>query len=61
MPCRTEGRENWVIFGEVLGIHVEDGIISDGLVDVTRYRPVSRLGYMDFATISEVYAMGRPD
>ncbi len=61
MPSRREDRENWVIFGEVLGIHVDDSIITDGLVDVTRYRPVSRLGYMDFASISEVYAMGRPD
>ena len=61
MPCWGEGRENWVIFGEVLGIHVDESVVTDGLVDVTLYQPVSRLGYMDFATIREVYEMQRPD
>ena len=53
--------ENWVIFGQVIGFHVDEAIIKDGLVDVTLYQPVSRLGYMDYATITEVYAMDRPD
>ena len=41
---------------ENVGIAVEDG-----LVDVTRYRPVSRLGYFDYATVTEVFQMFRPD
>lgn len=61
MPCWHDGRENWVIFGEVIGVHVDEAIIKDGLVDVTLYQPVSRLGYMDYATVTETYAMNRPD
>ena len=28
---------------------------------MTLYQPVSRLGYMDYATVTEVYAMDRPE
>ena len=61
MPCWREGKENWVIFGEVIGIHVDPKIIRDGLVDVTIYKPVSRLGYMDYSTTIDVFQMDRPD
>ena len=61
MPCWNEGRENWVIFGEVVGIHVDPKIIKDGLVDVTLYQPVSRLGYMDYSAVTELFQMDRPD
>ena len=61
MPCWHEGRENWVIFGEVVGIHVDPKIIKDGLVDVTLYQPVSRLGYMDYSAVTELFQMDRPD
>jgi flavin reductase (DIM6/NTAB) family NADH-FMN oxidoreductase RutF len=60
MPCWHEGRENWVIFGEVVGIHVDPKIIKDGLVDVTLYQPVSRLGYMDYSAVTELFQMDRP-
>lgn len=61
MPCWREGRENWVIFGEVIGIHVDPNIIKNGLVDVTSYQPVSRLGYMDYSTVTQLFQMERPD
>lgn len=61
MPCWHEGRENWVVFGEVVGIHVDPKIIKDGLVDVTLYQPVSRLGYMDYSAVTELFRMDRPD
>lgn len=50
-----------MIFGQVIGVHVDETIIKNGLVDVTLYQPVSRLGYMDYATVTEVYAMNRPE
>ncbi len=28
---------------------------------MTLYQPVARLGYMDYTTVTEVYAMDRPD
>ena len=50
-----------VIFGEVVGIHIADEVIVDGMLDIARIRPLSRLGYMDYAIIDEVFPMARPD
>ncbi|WP_298818123.1 flavin reductase family protein [uncultured Roseibium sp.] len=57
-----DGKEadSWVVFGQVVGVHIDDSIIVDGRVDVTRYKPLSRLGYMDYAVIEKVFEMGRP-
>lgn len=50
-----------VIFGEVVGIHIADEVIVDGLLDITRIRPLARLGYMDYAVVEDVFAMARPE
>ncbi len=52
--------DNWIVFGQVVGIHIDDSIIVDGKVDVTRFKPLSRLGYMEYAAITEVFDMARP-
>jgi flavin reductase (DIM6/NTAB) family NADH-FMN oxidoreductase RutF len=49
-----------VILGEVVGIHIDDAMIVNGLVDVTRLQPLARLGYMDFCTVNELFAIQRP-
>ncbi|MBT5263607.1 MAG: flavin reductase family protein [Rhodospirillaceae bacterium] len=61
MPCWHESRENWVIFGEVIGIHIDESCVVDGMVDVLKYTPVARLGYMDYSEVTELFAMDRPD
>ncbi|TYC65382.1 flavin reductase family protein [Stappia sp. BW2] len=52
--------DNYVVFGQVVGVHIDDSILVDGMVDVTLYKPLSRLGYMDYASVNEVFQMGRP-
>jgi flavin reductase (DIM6/NTAB) family NADH-FMN oxidoreductase RutF len=49
-----------VVLGEVIGIHIDDSVIVDGLVDVTRVQPLARLGYMDFCAVNELFAIQRP-
>ena len=62
LPCTRPGMTNFVVFGEVVGIHIDEKVIDDkGLVDVTRYKPLSRLGYMDYATVTEVFSLERPE
>jgi len=52
--------DSYVVFGQVVGVHIDESILVDGRVDVTRYKPLSRLGYMDYSAVTEVFAMGRP-
>lgn len=48
-----------VMFGEVVGIHIADEVIVDGMLDISRIRPLSRLGYMDYAITDDVFSMAR--
>ncbi|MDQ0455947.1 flavin reductase family protein [Rhizobium paknamense] len=52
--------ENIAVFGQVLGIHIAERALRDGRFDVTLAQPVSRLGYMDYATVTEVFELRRP-
>jgi flavin reductase (DIM6/NTAB) family NADH-FMN oxidoreductase RutF len=51
----------FVILGEVVGIHIQDQHIKDGLLDITSYKPLARLGYRDYSTVTETFSLNRPD
>ncbi|NQW10266.1 MAG: flavin reductase family protein [Alphaproteobacteria bacterium] len=51
---------NFMVLGKVIGIHVSEDVVVDGLADVTKWSPVSRLGYFDYSTVDNVFEMFRP-
>ena len=53
------GTSKWVI-GLVTAVHIKDEFIINGKLDITKYRPIARLGYKDYATITKVYQLERP-
>lgn len=55
-----EPSENFVVFGEVVGIHIDESIIRNGRLDMALAQPVARMGYMDYSEASEVFEMMRP-
>jgi flavin reductase (DIM6/NTAB) family NADH-FMN oxidoreductase RutF len=55
------GRDNVLVIGEVTGIHLRDDCLVDGRFDVTRFRPVARMGYRDYTVVREVFERLRPD
>lgn len=55
------GEANFATFGEVVGVHLRDDCLADGRYDVTRFQPLSRLGYRDYARVTELFSMNRPD
>jgi flavin reductase (DIM6/NTAB) family NADH-FMN oxidoreductase RutF len=57
---RLPGPTNFVVFGEVTGVHMQDEFIVDGAFDVTRFRPLARLGYRDYCVVSDVFSLSRP-
>lgn len=57
----NEGFEpNVIVIGEVTGIHIDDSVLTDGLVDMAKVKPVGRLGYMDYVTVENIWTMFRP-
>ena len=60
LPTPDNGQASTVVTGTITGIHIADDVIVDGKVDVAAYQPLARLGYMDYAQITELFAMQRP-
>lgn len=58
---KIEGESNYVVFGEVVGVHMRDDCLVDGTFDVTRYQPLSRMGYRDYTVVRDVFTLARPD
>jgi flavin reductase (DIM6/NTAB) family NADH-FMN oxidoreductase RutF len=60
LPSWREHAFNIMIIGEVVGVHIDDAIVKDGRVDVLGYNPVARMGYKDYTTVTDIWAMERP-
>jgi flavin reductase (DIM6/NTAB) family NADH-FMN oxidoreductase RutF len=61
LPSTHPKIENNVVFGRVVGVHIADELIVDGRVRMDLYRPIARLGYMDYTVVDQVFSMDRPD
>ena len=55
-----KGDDNVMVIGEVTGIHLRDDCLVNGRFDVTTYRPMARLGYMDYAVVRDIVTLPRP-
>ena len=60
LPAPKDADASTIVLGTVTGIHIADYVIVDGKVDVTIYKPLARLGYMDYAQITKLFEMQRP-
>lgn len=60
LPLTADGRENHVVIGEVVGVHIDDRLIVDGVVDEQALHPLARLGYMNYGTLGKVFERLRP-
>ncbi len=57
-----DGRElnHYLTMGQVVGVHIDERYLTDGLFDTARAVPLARCGYHDYAAVKEVFAMLRP-
>jgi flavin reductase (DIM6/NTAB) family NADH-FMN oxidoreductase RutF len=49
-----------LVFGQIVGIHIEDRFIKDGRLDTAAMKPLARCGYNEYAVVDEVFRMERP-
>ncbi len=60
---RGNSHHGWVdvVFGQVMQVHVQDEVIRpDGKLDIPRIKPLARMGYYDYAVISDTFEMRIP-
>ena len=50
-----------MVYGEVMRIHVKDEVLTpEGKLDILKIRPLARLGYYDYTSVTEVFEMRIP-
>lgn len=60
LPSEDPGARNAIVIGQVIGVHIEDDIIADGILDLSRIQPLARLGYLDYTVVNEIFSIARP-
>jgi flavin reductase (DIM6/NTAB) family NADH-FMN oxidoreductase RutF len=57
LPGRKPTSVHHLVIGQVVAVHIDDAVISNGLVDVLKMRPIARLGYKDYASVDAIFQM----
>jgi flavin reductase (DIM6/NTAB) family NADH-FMN oxidoreductase RutF len=52
--------DRFVVFGQVVGVYIDDRFIKNGRLDTAAMRPIARCGYDEYAMIESVFKMPRP-
>jgi flavin reductase (DIM6/NTAB) family NADH-FMN oxidoreductase RutF len=56
-----EGAESYMVFGQVVGIHIREEIIVNGRIAMELARPMGRMGYRDYTDGgASVFELDRP-
>ncbi len=49
-----------MVIGEVVNVHIDDAVIVDGMVDMSRLHALGRLGYRgDYTVVDNIFEMPR--
>ena len=46
-----------VVIGRVVGIHIDESVLTDGRIDVKKTVPIARCGYFEYTAVREVFEM----
>lgn len=55
-----ENISSLMVIGEIVGIYIDDAYITEGRFDVVKAQTISRLGYFDYAQVTELFELRRP-
>jgi flavin reductase (DIM6/NTAB) family NADH-FMN oxidoreductase RutF len=61
LPKGTKNIITKIILGKVIGIYIDDNILTDGKIDITKFKPIARLGYNQYTVIDKMFTMNRPE
>ncbi|ATI41549.1 nitrilotriacetate monooxygenase [Pacificitalea manganoxidans] len=53
--------DRYMVIGQVVQTHINEAYIRDGRFDTAAARPIARMGYRDYATVTEAWELDRPD
>jgi len=61
LPAGSTDAHNVMVIGEVIGVHISNEVLEEGLVNIPQIRPFARLGYKDYSVVDKLVTLARPD
>lgn len=61
LPAVPDEHSHVMVLGSVVGIHINKSILTDGMVDMTKFRPIARLGYWQYTVVDNAFWMEPPE
>ena len=59
--AKGEKINSWLTLGEVVGVHIDDQYLKNGIFDTAAARPLGRCGYRgDYVEVNSLFEMIRP-
>lgn len=52
--------ERYLVLGQVIGLHVDERYVKDGMLDIVAIKPIARCGYQDYTAVDRVFPISRP-
>lgn len=52
--------DNRLVLGQVIGVHIDERYIKDGIVDTAAMAPIARCGYQDYSVADKMISIKRP-
>ncbi|PYH95462.1 FMN-binding flavin reductase family protein [Aspergillus ellipticus CBS 707.79] len=49
-----------VVIGKVVAVHIDDRVLTNGLLDVKKTKPIARCGYYQYAVVEDTFEMVIP-
>ncbi|PSN70138.1 hypothetical protein BS50DRAFT_488484 [Corynespora cassiicola Philippines] len=49
-----------VVIGKVIGIHIDESVLTEGRIDIKKTEPIARCGYFEYTVVRDVFEMQIP-
>ena len=46
-----------VVIGRVVGVHIDESVLTDGKIDVKKTQPIARMGYYEYTVVTDKFEM----
>ena len=61
LPSDDGATDNHAVIGRVVAVHIADRFVENGRVNTAAMKLIARLGYSEYATVTDAWRMRRPD
>lgn len=60
LPGNGSDEGAYVVIGQVVGVHISEDVLTDGMIDMRKTRPIARVGYGGVRPPPVFHALPRP-